>query len=225
MWSILTVRETTLQIWADDYSGFHVNTCYFLYQTQPHFDCTFFLQISTFTMWFRKRWLSLFTRHLSKLCYRKFPVSNRTRAVSSPSVTWSSFTVKYNIIFLAQIPTYIMFLVIFVYKPKISIGNKRPLYKNRSWFDTRAATCPEFPHSFCSLFHYFRSSSHYSNTDSFWKPLHIVVFTVQLFLSLNSVPLSFSLFWRIAVPEGDLAAKMRLCSIARGKEFESPGGI
>lgn len=60
---------------------------------------------------------------------------------------------------------------------------------------------------------------------AFGNSFHIVLFTVQLFLSLNSVPQSFSLFWRIAVPEGDLAAKMRLCSIARGKELESPGGI
>lgn len=56
-------------------------------------------------------------------------------------------------------------------------------------------------------------------------PSHSLVYSAAIRLSEHRVPQSFSLFWRIAVPEGDLAAKMRLCSIARGKELESPEGI
>lgn len=41
----------------------------------------------------------------------------------------------------------------------------------------------------------------------------------------HRVPQSSVLFWRIAVPEGDLAAKMRLYSIARGKKLVPPEGI
>lgn len=74
----------------------------------------------------------------------------------------------------------------------------------------------------------FLSLSHFFSTilDSvFGKPSHSLVYSAAVPLPEHCVPPSFSLFWRIAVPEGDLAAKMRLCSIAMGKKLESPGGI
>lgn len=87
---------------------------------------------------------------------------------------------------------------------------------------------PKFLQSHCSEFHFciFFSPDIIQTGAGFLKTLsQSLVYSAAVPLSEHRVPYSFSLFWRIAVPEGDLAAKMRLCSIARGKELEAPGGI
>lgn len=71
----------------------------------------------------------------------------------------------------------------------------------------------------CNFFHisFFKQFSEAS--------AHCLVYSAAVPLPELCVLQNFSLFWRIEVPEGDLPAKMRLCSIAGGKKLESPGGI
>lgn len=83
---------------------------------------------------------------------------------------------------------------------------------------------PTFLQLLCSLLHH-QPQLIIQMGQFLETPSHSLVYSAAIPLSEHCVPQSFSLFWRVVVPEGDLAAKMRLCSIARGKELESPGGI